>query len=57
MDKGLSGKTIPEAPKPKAKGFQGGVMQGFPTTKGASKNEVCPKCGCYCDGMDCCKKR
>ena len=55
MDKSMPSGKIPEAPKPLNKGFQGGVMQEFPMTKGAKSN-ICPECGCYCDGNDCCKK-
>ena len=52
MDKGLSGKTIPEAPKAANVGFKGGVIQGFPTTKNATPNEFCSECGCKVGG--CC---
>ncbi len=45
MDKGLSSKTIPEAPKTSDLGFKGGVIQGFPTTKNATPNEFCSECG------------
>jgi hypothetical protein len=36
---------IPEAPTTEPLGFQGGVIQGFPTQKGATENEFCRKCG------------
>ena len=56
MDKSMPSGRIPKAPRTTEKGFKGGVIQGFPTTKGASKNEVCPKCGCYCKKESgCCK--
>lgn len=52
MDKGLSSKTIPEAPKTTEKGFKGGVIQGFPVTKNATPNEVGEN-GEYSKGSGC----
>lgn len=50
MDKSMPKGEIPKAPKTARYGFQGGVIQGFPTTKNATPNEFCESCGCKVGG-------